>query len=206
MKELKAIAVTALSLGWIATAVVSCGRKDQTNPDVSQISRSETIHTLETNLGPVVKVRVALLNERRAFDASPKTKRFDEELRTYGRSLEEKLKKLMDNQGSSPEDKDLQIEEFKRSAQQEMESKKVKMRAEILAEISQAAATVARKNGYSLVFESNSLKEGARKALFVSDESALADSGTQVQALRSEYASLPDLTDEVCKSLTEGNP
>ena len=206
MKEPKTIVGAFLLLVWVAAVIVSCGRKDQQNTDVSQIPQAGTSHTVETNFSPAVKVKVALLDEKRAFDASLKAKRFDEELRTYGRSLEEKLKKLMENQDGSAEDKNLQIEEFKRNAQQEMESKKVKMRNEVLAEISKAATEVARKNGYSLVFESNSLKEGQRRALFVSDESALADSDTQIQALKSEYASLPDVTDEVCKSLTERGP
>ncbi len=206
MKRPKTIVAALLSFVWIAAAILSCGRRDQKNTDVSQISRAETVHTLETNFSPGVKVKVALLDEKRAFDGSPKAKRFDDELRAYGRSLEEKLKKLMENQDISSEDKNLQIEEFKRNAQQEMESKKVKMRNEILAEISKAAAEVARKNGYSLVFESSSLKEGVKRPLFVSDESAMADSDTQVQALRSEYTSLPDVTDEVCKSLTQGSP
>jgi hypothetical protein len=87
-----------------------------------------------------------------------------------------------------------------------MAEKKVQMRKEVLSDIMKATAEVARKQGYILVFERGSLEDGIRRAVFVSDESALTDPSTEIQSLQSEYLTLMDLTDDVRRSLGQGHP
>jgi DNA anti-recombination protein RmuC len=201
MTKPKTLVATCLAL-LIATGIVSCRRKDQNatanaHPPQVQATTSETV------AHAAGKLKIALLDEKRAFDGSPKTKSFDDLLRTYGRSLEQELQTLMQEQSSSAEDKTTKIEEFKLKAQKEMEGRKERMRNEILSDISKATAEVARKHGYSLVFERSSLQRGVRRALFVSDESALADPSTEVQLLQSELPRLVDVTDDVSRSLVQ---
>jgi Skp family chaperone for outer membrane proteins len=200
MTKRKTVVATCLALFVITTGIVGCRRQDQNTTANAQTPQVQA-PTSETVARPAGKLKVALLDQKRAFDGSPKTKRFDDELRTYGRSLEQELQRLMQDQSSSSEEKTSKMEEFTLKAQKEMEGKKEKMRNEILSDISKSTAEVARKQRYTLVFESSSLKEGVRRALFVSDESALADPSTQVQTLQSEFPRLVDLTDDVCRSL-----
>ena len=185
MTKPKTVVAACLALVVIAIAV-SCGRKDQ-----------KTI---------LDQRKVALLDEKRAFDGSPKTKSLEDELRTYGRSLEQELQKLMQEQSSSSEEKTRKIEEFRLKAQKEMDGKKEKMRKEVLSDVSKATAEVARKQGYAVVFESSALKQGIRRALFVSGERALADPSIEVESLQSKFLTLADMTDDVCRSLSKGSP
>jgi hypothetical protein len=205
MTKPRTVVAACLALVVIATVVVSCGRKDQKTALDTPTPRGQS-PTPGSVAGPAGQRKVALLDEKRAFEGSPKAKSFEDELRTYGRSLEQELQRLTEEQSSSSEEKTRKIEEFKLKAQKEMSGKKEQMRKEVLSDISKATAEVARKQGYTLVFERSSLKEGVRRALFVSDESALADPSTQIESLQSEYLTLVDVTDDVCRSLGHGRP
>ena len=151
---------------------------------------------------PAIAGKVALLDQKRVFDSAPKTRAYDSQIRTLGRSMEQEDQRLREDATVSPEDKDRRIQEFRLKAQRELDDKKLQMRDEIVADISKATEQVARKKGYTLV-----LDRVSKKVIFAADQADLTENPNPVEApLQTEYLKLVDLTQEVLDALSYSGP
>jgi RNA polymerase sigma factor (sigma-70 family) len=206
------IASSLVLLGIATTVLIQLRGGQRLKPERGRLqAQARPVESLPPNRGagnrPVLPdaSKVALLDQKRAFDGSPKTKTYDSEIRTLGRSMEQEDERLRKDESVSSEERDRRVREFRVKAQRELEQKKLHMRDEILSDISKTTAEVARKRGYTLVLDRASLVEGVRKVLFAADDVEKGSSEVD-ESLQTEYLKLVDLTEDVLGALPPARP
>jgi Skp family chaperone for outer membrane proteins len=210
MKKTAIRVATCLVLACIGTAVSIQIQNQRLTADSERVqaeaARNAAVAKVSgENSGPVRAGRVAVVDQKQAFANAPKTKIIDAELRTYGRSLEEEDQRLRNDATISFEERSRRQQEFRVKAVKEMNEKKRQFRDQILSDISKATERVALEKGYSLILDKASLVEGTRTVLFKSDESEQKGGSSKLdESLRTEYLSLPDLTDDILDILSNG--